>query len=271
LEAGFLSKSDIEVIKDMIEVLKAKCLEYNALLLNQLNKVLGNDYFTTQTMSSDNEFESIQQAVAHGLSIVDLKECLMTLREHYGLTDSEIGIIKSDIDPNIGNNKGSSKDGNGSDSKIVRINLYSLKDKSKLDTSVCNDDKITIKLPLPDDTPIDAVRYQIIKNQSNIDIYNPNDGVFTSRCYTHEMNGYDTTINIRRNELFANKTIKCNHGCTYNGLDNKNYTQCDCDSLDDEGYSSVAVDYVLNSFSYLNLDIVKCAGRAFDVRLRINI
>jgi hypothetical protein len=192
LEMGILSKADAEIVKNMIAVLKAKCLEFNALLLNKTKKIMGNEYYCTQVMiGSEIELESIQSAVQRGISIVNIKNCLKQLEEHYNLSPDEIGIVKSDFDAVIVRGQ--------SDSRIVRIELYSLKDKQKLDSSICKDRKVSISLPIVNDIEqLDMIRYQDFKNKT-IDIYNPNDVLFISRCHTYELNDYDTTINMVEN------------------------------------------------------------------------
>jgi hypothetical protein len=242
----------------MIEILKTKCLEFNHIALTKHEGVSGNEYFSTQLLKgSEIELISIQEAVRDGLSIVNIKDCLKQLEDHYNLSPDEIGIVKTEFLLVIVRGQ--------SNTKNVMIELYSLKDKQKLDTSICKDRKMSISLPIVnDDEQLDMTRYQDFKNKT-IDIYNPNDALFISRCYTYELDGYDTTINMRRNYLYANKTIQCNNNCTYTGIDENSYAQCDCSELMDDVYSVIIIEYILQSVNHINLDIVTCIGQAFNV------
>src|SRR5690606_5990840 len=91
---------------------------------------------------------------------------------------------------------------------------------------------------------LDLDLYYQMKNESGIDIFNPNDTAFTTRCYIHSED-LDTTVNYRRSNYYANTTIKCNPGCEYNGLDEDGYIDCKCLNAKTE-YN--IVNQVVNNF-----------------------
>jgi hypothetical protein len=214
--------------------------------------------FTAQISSSDSKTqeEAIKLALENGLSIVNITDCLTTLRQHYGITDSESFII-------------SKKDINNSDStssKHVKIDIYSSTSKQKLDLSICENNQITVKIPLEADSVIDTDKYKDYKDQG-VDIYDSSDPAFNTRCYSYQKDGYDTTVNNRINKIYSNTEIKCSSGCTYKGLDENKYIQCDCPKVSINGeFVSNFLNTTLQTFSSINLDIVKCGGSALNVK-----
>jgi hypothetical protein len=86
-----------------------------------------------------------------------------------------------------------------------------------------------VKIPIQQNSSIDISMYNEFKNQG-INLYDSEDPIYTSRCITfkNKTNGYDTTLNSRRLNLYPNRSVICNANCTFQGFDENNYVQCDC-------------------------------------------
>jgi hypothetical protein len=264
-----LSKGELKGLKELTTIISDKSNEYvKCLALNDkvTDSTLGDKYISTQIYRSNNLDEIAKNSLENGLTIIDIDECLKKLRTYHNLSDSEsLNIVKTDttskLDDDIFN----------IGTKKVILSIYSLSDKKELNISICNDNSIKVKIPLKNVTSVITANYSKFKNES-IDIYNPNDEIFISKCYKYTMNDFDTTVNFRRNKIFANKTISCNDQCTYSGIDLNGYVACDCNgisSMDDVAYAPEFVNYVFDSYENLNLDIVKCLNRAFNVTVYI--
>jgi hypothetical protein len=228
---------------------------------NSTQSTYGNDYLSSQIYESHRFDKSVEESLENGLSIANLTDCFIKLKDYYNLTENEsLGVIKTDSSIDIEDII------NGTSTKTVNVVVYTMRDKKRLNLSICNDYSVQIKLPLKNVTEIATPVYLEYKNQS-IDIYNPYTKAFISRCYTYAMNGYDTTANMRRKYIFANKTFSCSNDCIFKGIDENNYITCSCSGLteDDEDYYPRLVIYILESYNNVNLDIIKCADRAFDV------
>jgi hypothetical protein len=259
---GLLNKDEQDELYDKVMTLGrssidlVKCL---AMRSTSAQGTYGDDYITTQVYESSRTSNFTQDALDNGLTVANLTDCLLQLRNHYNISDdSPLKIVKTDSSAVI--------EKNSTSNKSVKIIVYEMKDKKQLDLSICEAGSIRFKLPLNNHTQIITQEYYQYKNNS-IDIYNKDSEAFTSRCYTYAMDGYDTTANMRRKNIFANKTISCSNDCVYDGIDESNYINCDCSGQtdDDNIYDPKMVKYVFTSLSNINIDIVKCPDMAFNV------
>jgi hypothetical protein len=261
-----LSKAEQKGLKELTTIISDKSNEYVKCLASNdkvTDSTLGDKYISTQIYRSNNLDVYRSNSVENGLAVVNIEECLKKLRAYYNLDDSEtLNIAKTDTTSELddyASNIGTKK---------VSLSIYTVHDNKELNISICNDNSIKIKIPLNNVTSVITANYSKYMNES-IDIYNPNDEMFISKCYKYTMNGSDTTVNYRRSNIFANKTISCNSECKYIGIDTNGYIECDCNGIlntdDDEVYTPELVNYALESFDNFNLDIIKCANRVFNV------
>jgi hypothetical protein len=224
LQNNLITSANKSSIKEQLEIIKTRSLEYiryKALAPNTNDLIIGNEFINSQIYREINTEKVNNEALSNGLSIVNFTNCLDIVKQYYNLTDIDLlTITKTDIDPSLMDG------GNYTNSSLnyVDINLYFNNLQVRMNMSMC--DNIKIKTPIKEGG-MNLTDYYNYKNQS-IDILDPGDPLFTSRCYTYELNGYDTTINMRRRYLFPNKTILCNNNCTYAGIDENNYIECDC-------------------------------------------
>jgi hypothetical protein len=259
-----INRNEIKSLIDSVNILNADSTQLAICMAkSKANRLFGNKDLSIQVSSSDSLSQANQEATSNNLSQVDLTECLNKLRAYYNLTkDDQFSIVKTDISTDIDNSDSSAG------AKKVKLAIYSLKDYQKLNITVCTDNSIVVKFPLRNNTSFNSEKYAAYKNQS-VDIYNPLDRIFTSRCYPFAINGYDTTINFRRRLIYANHTMSCDK-CTYNGIGEDNLVQCDCSGISDEDVlTPELVTYALDLFDSLNIDIIKCIELAFNVYIFI--
>jgi hypothetical protein len=261
LRGGLLGSAEKVALHGSITELKEKTIELTNSIVtregqNITNNLMGNNYISTQVYNTNYLNESTKAALENDLSTVDLSACIDKLRECYNMKAGDsFNIIKLDSIPDIDWT-------NSVGTKMVSIDIFSITNGQRLNKSICNDNSIVVKIPIQNNSHINQDVYASYRNQS-IDIYNPDDPMFTSRCYTFAMNDYDTTINMRRRLLYTNYSITCQQDCIYNGIQS-NYIQCSCSGLDDELTPRI-INYILDSYDDLNIDIIKCVKRAFNV------
>jgi hypothetical protein len=240
----------------------AELVESIALNTNITNKLLGSNYLSFQIYTNDSA-EDNEFLYADGLSVLNITSCLKQLKQFYNLTeDDKLIIIKTYSDPLLSDDSDSPVS-----AKEVKFDIYSKKDKKKLNISLCDQKDISIKLPIDDKFYINTTKYNLLKEQG-IDIFNPNDPYFTSRCYSFSSNGYDTTVNMRMKDLYTNISISCNDDCVYDGIDENNYVQCNCPLvMNSPKFRSKWKKFVLKQLLSMNIEIIMCPNRVFNVKL----
>jgi hypothetical protein len=242
-------------LDEKIQELQDKAIEYINEIANSdedpTGEIIGDTFISSQIYNSNRSEESDKKAIENNFPVVKLNDCVDKVKNDNNISkDQKLNISKTQI--------------NSDGVKQVGIGFHAPETSTKLDTSACNG--ATIKFPMDGDknNAINMTRYNEFRNES-IDIYDPNDPIFTSRCYPFSLNGYDTTINMRRRYLYPNNTVACSNGCMYKGFDENNYIQCDCPSLSDSNiYTTHFIKDALEMYDGLNTDIVECAGRAFN-------
>jgi hypothetical protein len=248
-------KSGIKAKANELKEKAAIVMQTSALSNGQTDSIVGNDNISTQvSLSGEESLEKAKQnAKDNNLSIVDITDCLKTLKAHYGIEDDNQLVI-------------SKTDSTGTDAggKNVNVQVFNAVTKEKLDMSLCKDDKVNIQIPVAISDK-DASAYREFKSQ-NVDIFDPNDPMFNSRCMSYQLNGYDTTLNYRRHNIYSNNTITCNNGCQFTGLSNDGYASCDCTGVTaGSDFATDTESLPMEIISSVNFDIITCAGQAFNV------
>lgn len=147
-------------------------------------------------------------------------------------------------------------------SDIVFLDFFHPKNHEKLDSSLCLNDTLAIKIPFQESIRLKMELYEeaaVLKGV--IDIYNKNSPGYYSRCFkSYDFStGGDTSINFRRTKLYQNETIDCSSGCVYDGLDENKYVKCNCEMRNDASFSNNSTDFdPLEAFPQMNFDIVVC-------------
>jgi hypothetical protein len=191
--------------------------------------IIGNIYFNSQITSSnpDTRDDFVSIAKYNNLTIVSYNDCATTLKNYYNLRD-DILVVKSEA--KIPGEKGTLKNN-------LAVQYYGIKSRKPLDESQCHTVKGYIEIPInvPDNQKSRYVQYKGL----GIDVYNPMDPAFRTRCYTFTDpdNGYDTTLNYRITNYFKNRTECLDNGCTYRGLTLDWLINCDCGESTDNAQS----------------------------------
>jgi hypothetical protein len=232
--------------------------------INNLNltdpQMLGDSFMATQIAQLDDKSltDNTKQALENNLSVVNVTECLKKIKSYYNITEKQnLIIVKSDIDKSFNTTVTSDK--------WVSFNIYNPLTNEKLNKSICDD--IQIKTPI-----IDKQLNQTLFNQlrnDGIDVYNPNNKAFTSRCYSNidPTTGYSTTLNYRVEHYYRNKSINCGNGCKYTSTDENNYAVCQCNGATktDSNFLNSISDLFLTGFTNINIDLILCYEQVFSV------
>lgn len=190
------------------------------------------------------------------VSMVNFTNCENKLKNKFELSDQNYFTVKQfDFNPEA-NIQGSLSKSDVSGSVLVE--LYDRVNKKKLDVSICNQEKVEYIMPLQSSVQVKLNNIKIF-SYSQIDIFDHNSPVFTSRCYRmiEEETKSDITINMRRQNYYSGQ-IDCSNNCLYKGRINSYSIDCSCMGLQTlETYHTV-LNRTLDLYSDINLDIFKC-------------
>jgi hypothetical protein len=186
-------------------------------------KIFGSTQFNTQiilsNLNSINEASDI--AKSHNLTIIEYDTCVQKLKDFHKIND-DIMIVKSEekvyIDSGLINN--------------LNVSYYNQFTRAKLNNTICDISmgKISIPINMP---ALEKEKYERY-NSIGIDIYNPNQPAFRTKCYafTDPDTGYDTTLSYRLSNLLKNRTECTDNGCVYAGFTTKDGSvSCDCGKI----------------------------------------
>jgi hypothetical protein len=213
--------------------------------------IIGNDVSSKQVYNSDTINEASNQAENRNIPVVDTSGCIEKLKTHYGFAN--ILIIKSDS---------KMPDKNNTVVTSVQLDYLNPNTREMLDKSICSDQSTVIKMPLP---PMNEMQQKVVSTlKGEIDVFNPNDTAFRSKCYSHVDNStdYDTTLNYRIDNYFQQQTMCSFMGCEYNQTQG-GYYSCICQGVDKEFADKPEATTIAHS-SNVNLGIMSCGGKALN-------
>jgi hypothetical protein len=225
-------------------------------------QLLGDSFMATQVTQLDDKSlnDTTKQAIENSLAIVNITDCIKKLKGYYNITQSLV-LVKSDINTSFNTTLNLNK--------LVSFNIYNPVTNEKLNKSICND--MQIKTPI-DDKQLNKTLYSFLRNDG-IDVYNPDDKAFTSRCYSNidPLTGYSTTLNYRIKNYFRNKSISCGNGCKYANTDANNYAVCQCSGATktDSDFLNKIGDLFLTGFSNINIDLFLCYNQVLSVFINL--
>ena len=243
-------------------------------------------------MDSKDPKKSNKLALQNNVSQIKFAECEKILREHYKIPDEVcLKYSKIDFDPKLNVNPETKK--NASDTSVakesgisVAVDIYSCANNQKLDKTLCDKVETSSCVPLPKDSTFgnnikkstkELSKYKINFGKSNknnnkrflIDITNQQDPIFNDKCIKFSSsNGQTLTVNERRKTFYPNTTLSCgiqnlnqnqtndNTTCVYAGLDENNYSVCDCTGVQET--KNLFEEALLESISDINIGIVIC-------------
>ena len=193
-----------------------------------------------------------QNSLEGNFSTIGIEEIEYKLKKIYNLNENDnLVVFKTDIYKE------------GYYIPIIEYNIYNLETKEKLDlnTSLVEDTKIKISLPMK-------------INEEKIYKFDPYSGYYDDICFpaTTE-NGTDIILNDRINEFNDYNLSLCEKDCEYKGYDNNLKTaKCECKIKNIfRIFSQISVDkdLLFNNFtkiSYIsNIKIIKCYHLLFTL------
>jgi hypothetical protein len=189
-----------------------------------------------------------EEAIKNHLPIYNLTECEAVLKSYYHIS-GEILYLSSNLDGSISEN----------DTNSYSISAYNAETREKLDLDICNNVTFHVQLPLNEAANLNMTLYKKMKSQG-IDVFNKTDPAFTDFCFVNSYNGADTTVNWRRDNILQSNIPLClGINCTYNGLNENNYIDCECTGLQsDNSVFNTAVNFIFDSISKLNIQVIYC-------------
>ena len=201
-----------------------------------------------------------------------MSSCEKILREKNILTfDDKLVLNKINFSGDL--NSASNK----TEGSSVKYEFFSFKTKKKLNTEVCNESKMKIKIPLNNkEEGIDIDEILKLQKESNgtIDVFNSESVLFNDLCATYidPKTGKDTTVSSRRKKFFMNYTVTCetkisngdlkngksSQKCIYNGIDKYGFVNCECGFTENAEIITTFEKTILDDFVKINFEIVKC-------------
>lgn len=214
-------------------------------------QLYGNAYFSAQVAS--NMTNENTQAKANNLSLVSLGQCEEILEAYYNTTDIIYNKIDYSSDFNL------STLNNQYVSNSVNFDIYLGSTKMPANISLCQNSSIVYSTPLKNTSAYNMTLYDSLSD-SGIDIYNANSTAFQTRCVSvvDNQTAYDTTINFRRQNYYQNLTGSCSSSCSYTGLTDGTYVDCDCTGVSSDDTSASFATELLDSLPTFNIDVVTC-------------
>jgi hypothetical protein len=197
--------------------------------------------------------------------IINPEKCIDKLKDYYNIASTLI-ILKSDYDSSVVNLDNLD---NPLTSDSVNFKVYNPDTKEELNTTICNNDApVIIKTKIKATQLLNLAYYNQMKNAS-IDVYNPTASAFNDICVAHidTDTGFDTTVDWRRTHYFQNLSALCEGAnCTYAGIDDEDYVNCECSSLTSEDdINSSFEKYLLGEFSVWNFGVFLCGKQIGEV------
>jgi hypothetical protein len=225
--------------------------------------MIGSTVLASQIYKVGSEEEAEKIAVANKLPIIKSPECIKKLRDTNKIPETDdLIIVNTRMDEGV-NNLLESQPFDSFNTKI-----FNLRSKEQLDTGICKNDTFEVKMPVKNITKDELIVYKEYKSQG-IDIYDPNDPAFNSRCINIIENNTDTTLNYRRENIFSNKSLSCSGdttNCTYKGIDENAYMTCECEGIDTvDSIFQKMINMALELLTNLNFDILFCYMEVFNV------
>jgi hypothetical protein len=231
--------------------------------------LLGNSMYVAQISTSNLQSteDANKIALENRLAIVDLTDCIKTLKKWYGINEStDIIILKTDLSSNLDLENLD----NPMKSNSVEFKVFDSESRTELDISICQNEIFQFKTPIKEIELLDMPMYHNMTT-SGIDIYNPNADAYNSVCFTHVdvENQYDTTLGWRRNNYFQNKSATCTStaSCTYNYIDGYNYVNCNCTNWkNNTQVGNDFIDFLFSPISNWNFQVLTCNNLIIPVK-----
>ena len=199
------------------------------------------------------------ELLSNDLAVLDLSLCISLLKQHYNIpADIDLITLQMDIQRDNQSNQ-------------VVYAYYHPISGTRLDLDICSEEKVIVKVPIKETPEID-VQEALDFMELGVDVYNISDPFFNDICIHYGQDGKDTTINDRREHYYQNPNF-CEEGCEYKGvhLDTME-ADCLCEVKTDfitEILDNPITGEMLELFSVLNFDVIKCYQKVFQAEFFI--
>jgi hypothetical protein len=228
--------------------------------LNRNSSIIVGDKALSAQIFTDINSDVIDNAISNKFMIYNITECSIILKNYYNLTDDSI-FLNSHYGEQLNTN----------DMNSYKLSAFSYDKRTKLNLNLCQNISIDVQMPINNKLKLNLTLYKDLIDKG-IDIFNENDPAFTDRCFSYKINGTDTTVNWRRQNLLQSTAPLCiGIDCTFQSISDHNYLQCNCSGLSsDSEFLNGMVDTLIESFSQLNLGIIFCYKLISYVSLFLN-
>ena len=195
---------------------------------------------------------------------VELGECENVLRKQYNIPKNEnLFIVQLEL-----------KDKKYENSPKYQFEVYDSKN-NKLDLKYCNEEDIIIKCPLDTDDP-NYIFAKEMQEKYGIDIYNINDKYFHDKCKKLSVDGKDTSVEMRIQEIYTKKN-ECGN-CSLKTNFETDKIECNCSANESNGIEGDSnninsifddneyLSMVSNFFISTNIYLFKCYNTFSDIK-----
>ena len=224
----------------------------------------GGNGIVYQITNPKNEKELLQNKFSsnQNLTILDLGKCENKLKQEFKINDNDSLIFLKKENTNV---KPSEKN--------VEYEIYEPYNFSKLDLSICKEEKINLYVPLilSDETK------NIYENMKSYgyDMFNINDQFYQDLCTKYTtLNNTDIPLSARKDYIYNNQDSQCQANCHFSGyIPNSSYINCICDIEQKKEKVIKAVNgetlykIFYDVLKYANFDILKCYNLIFNIQV----
>ena len=219
-----------------------------------------------QITTDKNELELIMGNISlidnYNLSIIDLGECEIILRDEYNISDEDSLIYVKQQKLEI---KSSQQD--------IKFEVFEPYNKTKLNLSLCSETKINIYVKLGLSDEIKILNEQMTSLGYNI--FDKNDPFYKDICipYTSSDNT-DILLSDRIDFIYYNNDAQCQSNCQFIGyILNNQYINCSCNvnnieenNIKTEKFSIKKLyESYFDVLKYSNYKILKCYELILDI------
>ena len=234
-------------------------------LYNEQSQVIkGENDIMFQITNSKNELDLIKNGELnnYNLSIIDLGQCELKLREEYNLNKDESLIY---LKKETMNTKSSDKK--------VEYEIYEPYNKTKLNLSICEGDTINLYVSMQMSPKTNHIANEL-KNMG-YDIFNINDPFYQDICTPYKSeNNTDMLLSDRIDYIYNNDDAQCQANCQFsNYILNTQYINCTCNmkgnieekknKFDSKKFYEIFYDVL----KYSNFNILKCYKLVFNINV----
>ncbi len=154
----------------------------------------------------------------------------------------------------------------------VTFEFFNPLNGEKFNSSICSEIKTKLAIPYKQKENLVLSKYlQNYRKNKNVDLYNPVSLGYYSRCVKskHLDTSADISLSFKRNKMFQNQSIECSKTCSYEGLDENGYVNCDCNTSGEKEISNTGMNFTFEAIPSMNYDIFLCYYETFSVNLLV--